>query len=83
MSYFDQYYGQLVGAKITDFTMSEADDYGDEWPTFTMTLKNGAVVTFTLSADPEGNGAGFAFIEEAKLEGLCRNGKPIDQCTCC
>ena len=59
--FYDKYYGQLVGAKIVGYRMV-SDDL-DEWPEFTLQLGS-QKVTFTLSCDEEGNGSGFAFIEE-------------------
>ena len=57
-----KYYGQLVGAKIVGFRFVE--DEGEAFPVFTLQLGEHKV-EFTLSMDEEGNGAGFAFIEEA------------------
>ena len=59
--FYDKYYGRLVGAKIIGYRMV-SDDF-DEWPEFTLQLGS-QKVTFTLSCDEEGNGSGFAFIEE-------------------
>ena len=59
-----KYYGQLVGAKIVGFRFVEDDFDGEEYPVFTLQLGK-QKVDFTLSMDEEGNGAGFAFIEEA------------------
>lgn len=56
------YYGQLIGAKITNFRL-EPDELGDEhWPIFTVTMPDGVKLEVCLSRDPEGNGGGFAFI---------------------
>ena len=59
-----KYYGQLVGAKIVGFRFEEVDFDGEVFPVFTLQLGK-QKVEFTLSMDEEGNGAGFAFIEEA------------------
>jgi len=65
--FFNKYYGQLVGAKIVGFRLERDDNfgYGEFWPVFTLLLGSQRV-EFTLSRDEEGNGAGFAFIEELK-----------------
>jgi len=65
--FFNKYYGQLVGAKIVGFRLEpyEHFGYGEFWPVFTLKL-GGQLVEFTLSSDEEGNGAGFAFVEEIK-----------------
>lgn len=59
-----RYYSQLVGAKIVDFKFVEDAFDGEAFPVFTLQLGQ-QKVEFTLSMDEEGNGAGFAFIEEA------------------
>jgi len=58
-------YGQLIGFEIVDFYMEETDDnFTDAWPTFVIENKeNKERVKLVLSRDPEGNGAGFAFVE--------------------
>ena len=61
-----KYYGQLVGCKIQDFHFEEGTfDYDKPFPVFTLT-RRGQKVRFVLSQDEEGNGGGFAFIEDAK-----------------
>jgi hypothetical protein len=67
-----KYYAQLVGCKIVDFKF-EQDEYayeGDKpFPVFTLQLGDGVGsqrVKMSLSMDEEGNGGGFAFIEEVK-----------------
>jgi hypothetical protein len=62
-TFYNKYYGQLVGAKIVGFNLIEDDFGGDPFPEFTLQLGR-QKVKFTLSSDEEGNGAGFAFIEE-------------------
>ena len=58
-----KYYSQLVGAKIIGFRFVE-DEYALEpFPVFTLRL-GGQTVDMSLSMDEEGNGGGFAFIEE-------------------
>ena len=58
-----KYYAQLVGCKIVDFRF-EQDEYScAPFPVFTMQLGD-QKVKMTLSMDEEGNGGGFAFIEE-------------------
>ena len=61
-----KYYGQLVGCKIQDFHFEEGTfEYDKPFPVFS--LKNGSVeVRFVISQDEEGNGGGFAFIEDKK-----------------
>lgn len=63
ITYYTAYFGQLVGAKITGFQMvkDEDDEYGDLWPCFAVTLKDGTKTTLELSQDEEGNGPGFLF----------------------
>ena len=59
----EKYYSQLVGAKIIGFRF-ENDEYAYEpFPVFTLELA-GQRVEMSLSMDEEGNGGGFAFIEE-------------------
>ena len=61
-----KYYGQLVGCKIQDFHFEDGTfDYDKPFPVFTLT-RRGQKVRFVLSQDEEGNGGGFAFIEDAK-----------------
>ena len=61
-----KYYGQLVGCKIQDFHFKDGTfDYDKPFPVFTLT-RRGQKVRFVLSQDEEGNGGGFAFIEDAK-----------------
>ena len=46
----------------------ERDEYGDDegWPIFTI-QKGKERLDLVLSRDPEGNGGGFAFIEDAPV----------------
>ncbi len=67
-------YGQLIGFEIVDFYMEEVgfddeeyDIRDDAWPTFIIENKSTKErVKLVLSRDPEGNGAGFAFVEGVK-----------------
>lgn len=62
------YYAQLIGSRITGFRMEQDDDFGDEWPIFTVATPDGQALDITLSRDPESNGGGFAFIEQAAAQ---------------
>jgi hypothetical protein len=64
-NFYEQYYGQLVGAKIVGFRLERDESFGytEQWPVFTLQLGSQRV-EFILSSDEEGNDAGFAFIEE-------------------
>jgi len=58
-----KYYSQLIGAKIIGFRF-ENDEYAlGPFPVFTLRL-GGQTIEMSLSMDEEGNGGGFAFIEE-------------------
>ena len=61
IKFYKNYYGSLVGATITKATVSKADDEGNSWPTFNVTLKDGTKLELELSQDEEGNGPGFMF----------------------
>jgi len=64
---YKKYYGQLVGCKIVDFYMEKDKDGELDWPVFILQSEfgeNGDKVRLVLSQDEEGNGGGFAFIEE-------------------
>ena len=58
-----KYYSQLVGAKIIGFRFVEDEYVLEPFPVFTLRL-GGQTVDMSLSMDEEGNGGGFAFIEE-------------------
>ena len=58
-----KYYSQLVGAKIIGFRFVEEEFALEPFPVFTLRL-GGQTVEMSLSMDAEGNGGGFAFIEE-------------------
>jgi hypothetical protein len=63
--HLQKYYSQLVGAKIIGFRFVD-DEYAlKPFPVFTLQL-GGQTVEMTLSMDEEGNGGGYAFIEEAE-----------------
>ena len=58
-----KYYEQLIGFEIVDFRL-EQDEYScAPFPVFILQLGD-QKVKMTLSMDEEGNGGGFAFIEE-------------------
>ena len=60
-------YGQLIGFEIVDFYMDECEITQDAFPTFIIENKSTKErVKLVLSRDPEGNGAGFAFVEGMK-----------------
>ena len=60
----NKYYGQLVGFKITDFKFEKgAMEWDKHFPVFTLTNKL-EEIKFVISQDEEGNGGGFAFIED-------------------
>ena len=60
-----KYYSQLIGAKIIGFHF-EHDEYALEpFPVFKLE-QHGQIVQMALSMDEEGNGGGFAFIEDVK-----------------
>lgn len=62
----DEHYKQLIGFKIVGFRF-EVDEYEtDNWPIFTI-QKGKEMLDLVLSRDPEGNGGGFAFIEDAPV----------------
>ena len=58
------YYSQLVGFTITGFHMEEDEFGGDPFPIFTVLSPDNQQLQITVSQDPEGNGAGFLFLEE-------------------
>ena len=63
----EKYFGQLVGCKIVDFYLERDEDALNDWPVFILQSEFGETgdkVKFVLSQDEEGNGGGFAFIEE-------------------
>jgi len=67
---YQKHFGQLVGCKIVDFYMEKDEDALNDWPVLVVQLPNSksnfTVQKFNviLSQDEEGNGGGFAFIEE-------------------
>ena len=62
-----KYYSQLVGAKIIGFRFVEEEFALEPFPVFTLRL-GGQTVEMSLSMDAEGNGGGFAFIEEYQYD---------------
>ena len=69
MNFYKKYYGQLVGFTIVGVSFEE-DIYaeGEFFPVLHIEKSNGDRLKLTLSSDEEGNGAGFAFIEEDEME---------------
>jgi|TARA_B100001093_G_scaffold248989_1_gene238422 hypothetical protein len=61
--YWQDYYGQLEGAKITKFWMSD-----DGYPTFGLVHPKLGALVIEVSRDPEGNDPGFLFISDGKEE---------------
>ena len=65
IKFYMEHCGKWGGAGVIEFQMvPERYDKYNAWPTFTM-RKGSDVFTFVLSRDEEGNGGGFAFIEDA------------------
>ena len=68
----EQYYKQLVGAQIIGFEFEEDESALEPFPVFKLMLGNPELgitpmfLKLSLSMDEEGNGGGFAFIEELK-----------------
>lgn len=61
-TFWKEYYGSLVGAKILSFEgMNTEDDYGDGFPEFKVLMPNRTIALISISQDPEGNGGGFIF----------------------
>ena len=61
--YWQKYYGQLEGAKITKFWMGD-----DGYPTFGLVHPKLGALVIEVSCDPEGNDPGFLFISDGKEE---------------
>ncbi len=61
--YWQDYYGQLEGAKITKFWMGD-----DGYPTFGLVHPKLGALVIEVSRDPEGNDPGFLFISDGKEE---------------
>jgi hypothetical protein len=66
--YYRKHYGQLQGLTVISVQLQEEDR--EVWPILIMGrddgrggIVEGSHVRVTLSRDPEGNGAGHAFIE--------------------
>lgn len=73
--FWNRYYGGLEGASILSFNGMNTDDdeYGDGFPSFTVRLANGELITIEISQDPEGNGGGFIFgLTVPELEGASK-----------
>ena len=66
---YQKHFGQLVGCKIIGFHMDNFNNV-DDWPVLVVQMPNsksnfsGQKFNVILSQDEEGNGGGFAFIEE-------------------
>jgi hypothetical protein len=61
LRWYHAYFGQLVGATITDFIFAKDEEMGEYWPTFKVKLADGREVEIELSQDEEGNGPGWIF----------------------
>jgi len=66
---YQKHFGQLVGCKIVDFFMENYNGTLNDWPVLVVQMPNssnfsGQKFNLILSQDEEGNGGGFAFIEE-------------------
>jgi hypothetical protein len=60
--FYKKYYSQLDGATIVKYVgMTPSDDYGKDFPAFTVKLNTGEVINIEVSQDEEGNGGGFIF----------------------
>lgn len=66
--YYRNHYGQLQGLTVISVQLQEEDR--EVWPVLIMGrddgkggIEDGSHVRVTLSRDPEGNGAGHAFID--------------------
>ena len=68
MKYWKDYYGQLVGSKITGFKMVKGDYDDEPYPPFFVSTRSGCKLKLELSMDPEGNGPGFLFISETEIK---------------
>jgi hypothetical protein len=64
MNPYNKYYGQLVGFHIHKVSFDEDESGGDFFPVLHIRNTEGDSLRLVLSSDEEGNGAGFAFIEE-------------------
>lgn len=60
LKWYADYFGCLVGATVLKFELRK-DEWDDYWPTYTVRLKDGREVEIELSADEEGNSAGWLF----------------------
>ena len=72
----NKYYGQLVGATITDFKFKKSEYY-NPFPVYTLEQAD-QKVDVVLSQDEEGNGGGFAFIENRKVVNSAKNMKDFE-----
>jgi hypothetical protein len=69
MNFYEKYYNQLIGFMIVKVSFEEGPFDMEFFPVLLLRNKDGETLKLTLSSDEEGNGAGFAFIEEV-LEGV-------------
>jgi hypothetical protein len=62
-SYWNKYYGSLVGATVLKFNgmVQDEGEWGDGFPTYTVRFADGEIGEIQISKDPEGNGGGFLF----------------------
>lgn len=64
LSFYNRYFGQLIGATIIDFAMIQDDNddaWAEVWPCFRVKLASGEIVQIEISQDEEGNGPGWIF----------------------
>jgi len=66
----------LVGATITDFKFKKSEYY-NPFPVYTLEQAD-QKVDLVLSQDEEGNGGGFAFIENSKVVNSAKNMKDFE-----
>ena len=72
LQFYQDYYGALLGARITKVELTQGEYEGQYWPTFTVKTKAtrktaprdavpAQTLTVEVSQDEEGNGPGFLF----------------------
>ena len=63
-AYYTEHFSSIVGGTITGMELSvDPDEPGVYWPTL-IVKKSGKKFAVLLSQDEEGNGPGYAFIED-------------------
>jgi hypothetical protein len=74
IDYYMKHYGQLQGLTVINVRMETDGGGGDPFPVLLMGrddgkggIVDGSHVRVTISQDPEGNGAGYAFIEPLRF----------------